>query len=368
MKNIVTVTIPGEQKKSYSIQIGHGIVPMIARQLRRQWKDCTIVVITDSTVRRLYGKDVARKIGATHLVSFPAGEKSKTATAKNFLDEQLLKKGCGRDTLIVALGGGVVGDMAGFVASTYLRGVPYIQVPTTLLAMVDSSIGGKTGIDTPYGKNMIGAFWQPSAVIIDTTFLATLPPMHIQNGLLEAIKMYLACDNKMSESMLGFLRSEGIAPRAAIQNIIRASLAAKAHIVQRDEKESGERMILNFGHTIGHAIEKVSDYSVPHGIAVGYGMLVETHISHELGILPSSALRTVTDVLSSVEIHRQALRKWGARAIIAATKHDKKRRGQQPLYVLLRDIGRPYRKNGAWAHPVPNSIVHKILFHLKAES
>ncbi|MBI4250232.1 3-dehydroquinate synthase [Candidatus Uhrbacteria bacterium] len=365
MKKSLRISIASENKKQYPILFGKvaQCLPQFLHTQKNRYR--SIVIITDSTVRRFYGntfptllRDNADQI---RLLSFPAGEKSKTATVKNFLDEQLLKKGCGRDTLIVALGGGVVGDMAGFVASTYLRGVPYIQVPTTLLAMVDSSIGGKTGIDMPYGKNMIGTFWQPSAVIIDTTFLATLPLRHVQNGLLEAIKMHLVCGVQYRG------RGSG-SSNDTIQNIIHGSLTAKARVVQRDEKESGERMILNFGHTIGHAIEKVSGYSVLHGIAIGYGMLVEAHISHELGILPSIALRKVNDILHSGGISSRALRKWDAHAIMAATKYDKKRRGQQPLYILLRDIGVVHHTKAAWAHPVSDSVVHKTLSNLKAES
>lgn len=361
MKHLL-MTIPSERKKSYPILFGSA-VPLLFSFLAKQ-NFSTLVVITDHTVRRLYGVAITRKLRTmnhrAHLFSFPNGEKSKTADVKNILDLALLKNNCGRNTLIVALGGGVTGDMAGFVASTYLRGVPYIQIPTTLLAMVDSSIGGKTGVDTPYGKNMIGTFWQPSAVIIDHSFLATLPAKHLQNGLYEAIKMHLVCDKKMAPLIDRFLMKK----RGAIIPLITAALTHKANIVERDEKESGERMILNFGHTIGHAVEKISDYTILHGIAIGYGMLVESHISHELGILSSSTLASITQLLNAAGIHQKALRKWNARAIIAATKHDKKRRDNQPLYVLLKDIGHVYRKGDAWAHPVSDAQVSSVIMKL----
>lgn len=363
MKKVTTVSIAAEQKKSYPIFVG-AAAPCIFRFLHTQGSSFgSVVIITDSTVRRLHAVSLQQTLmrlgNRAHLFSFPAGEKSKTAKTKNMLDSKLLGNKCGRDTLIIALGGGVVGDMAGFVASTYLRGVPYIQIPTTLLAMVDSSIGGKTGIDTPYGKNMIGSFWQPSAVIIDPSFLATLPQKHIQNGLLEIIKIHFVRRKEMGSSIRAFLHGKDTAIP-----LIEDALIQKARVVQRDEKESGERMILNFGHTIGHAIENVSGYTVLHGIAIGYGMLAEAHISHELGILPSSALASIIGLLGNAGIHQRALRKWDIRAIMAATKHDKKRRGGDPLYVLLRNIGVVYRNGNSWAHPVPDSIVKKVFVSL----
>ncbi|MBI2484437.1 hypothetical protein HYV71_04615, partial [Candidatus Uhrbacteria bacterium] len=197
-------------------------------------------------------------------------------------------------------------------------------------------------------------FWQPSAVIIDTAFLKTLPKRHIQNGMLEAIQMHL---------VIGTERP-GFQDPAHIRRSIRSSLSAKARIVQRDEKENGERMLLNFGHTIGHAIEKVSGYTVLHGIAVGYGILAEARIAHEIGLLSSDALERITLLLRSAGIAPATLRRWNARAIIAATKYDKKRYGGKPLYVLLRDIGSPYRKGAAWAHPVPDSVVYRSLAYI----
>ncbi len=338
---------------SYPIFIGRKQSAHLVSHIRKM-NVGTIVIITDTTVKKLYGlqlqKTLQKNFHRVLLVSFPAGEKYKTISQKNSLDRALLKGECGRDTVILALGGGVVGDMAGFVASTYMRGIPYIQIP--------SSIGGKTGIDTPYGKNLIGTFWQPDAVFIDLDFLSTLPGKHWQSGLMEAIKMSIITDPSMILPLIEVMRARS---GNNLKKIILKSITHKAKIVERDEKEGGERMILNFGHTIGHAIEKVSNYSVLHGIAVGLGMLVETRISHELGILSTPSLKQVENVLKNAGVDTKTLRKWSVNDIIAATRYDKKRQGKQVRYVLLEKLGKVYRKENKWAHPVSESIVRKAL-------
>ncbi|MBI4272740.1 3-dehydroquinate synthase [Candidatus Uhrbacteria bacterium] len=358
----LTIRIPSLPIRSYHISIGSDVVSTLVRMIQKNFHNHTIAIITDKTVRRLYGNALAfqlrKKINRVHLFSLPAGETFKNEGVKTLLDHGLLKKECGRNTLIIALGGGVVGDMAGFVASTYLRGVPYIQIPTTLLAMLDSSIGGKTGIDTTYGKNTIGTFWQPSAVLVNTSYLKTLSDDHWRSGLMEAVKISLTMRPEMQKSLRGVMKQRS---EIALRNIIRASLQEKARIVEKDEKEQGERMVLNFGHTIGHAIEKVSNYSILHGIAVGLGMLIEARISHELGILSTQSLKQVEGILKSAGVSTKALRKWKPRDIIAATKYDKKKQGDKPLYILLSEIGSIYKKDGAWAHPVRENVVKKVL-------
>ncbi len=362
-KNTLTIRIPAAPKKSYSILIGSDTLSALTSIIKKYFHDHTLAIITDATVKKLYGNTLQKKLQTVfvrvQLSSFPSGEKYKNEQTKKSLDHALLQKECGRNTLIIALGGGVVGDMAGFVASTYLRGVPYIQIPTTLLAMVDSSIGGKTGIDTTYGKNTIGTFWQPSAVIINTSYLETLSNDHWRSGLMEAVKISLAMRPNMQKSLIEVRQQRS---QTALREVILGSLEEKARVVERDEKEQGERMVLNFGHTIGHAIEKVSNYSVLHGIAVGLGMLVEARISHALNILPTSSLKLVEAIVQNVGVDTNALRKWEPRDIIAATRYDKKQRGGHPLYVLLKNVGSVHHKGNQWAHPVSDTIVQKA-FH-----
>lgn len=361
-KSTITLHVPPLPARPYSIIIGTDSLSSLMPILKKKFHSYTLAIVTDTTVQKLYGNDLQKKLqkvfSPVHLFSFSAGEIHKTQSTKTMLDHALLRKKCSRNTLILACGGGVVGDMAGYVASTYLRGVPYIQIPTTLLAMVDSSIGGKTGIDTEFGKNTIGAFWQPSAVIINTSYLKTLGHDHIRSGLMEAIKIYLTMRPGMKNSLKKVI---GERSETALQDVILSALEEKARIVEHDEKEQGKRMILNFGHTIGHAIERTSNYSLLHGIAVGLGMLVEARISHELGILSASSLEDIEDMLKTAGINKSLLQKWKPHDIIAATEYDKKKQDSKTLYVLLKRIGCILKKGGKWAHPVPPSIVTHAL-------
>jgi len=229
-------------------------------------------VLTDDNVGPLYAARVRDAIGApdrTTVLTVPAGEAHKTRDTWARLTDELLAAGFGRDSLIVALGGGVVGDVAGFVAATYMRGIPYIQVPTTLLAMVDASIGGKTGVDTPAGKNLVGAFHQPLAVVVDPNVLATLPRAHLRAGFAEVIKHGAIADEAYLERAVAAASDLGaLEPGSgAMIDLVSRSIEIKADVVRRDEREGGVRKILNFGHTIGHAVELLSDYSMLHGDA-----------------------------------------------------------------------------------------------------
>jgi len=233
-------------------------------------------VVTDDNVGPLYAERVSKAIGAerTTVSTVPAGEAHKTRDTWVRITDELLAAGFGRDSLIVALGGGVVGDVAGFVAATYMRGIPYVQVPTTLLAMVDASIGGKTGVDTPAGKNLVGAFHQPIAVIVDPTALATLPRAHLRAGFAEVIKHGAIADEAYLERAVAAASNLGSLDPAsdAMVDLVTRSIEIKADVVRRDEREDGLRKILNFGHTIGHAVELLSDYSILHGDAIALGM------------------------------------------------------------------------------------------------
>jgi 3-dehydroquinate synthase len=215
-------------------------------------------------------------------VTFPAGEWNKTRETWSALTDQLLAAGIGRDGAVVAVGGGVVGDVAGFVAATVLRGIPYVQVPTTLLAMIDSSIGGKTGVDTVHGKNLVGAFHQPRAVIADVNTLTTLPPVHRSAGMAEALKHGFIADAIYLESLVRDRDRILDAEPGALLETVRRSVEIKAAVVADDERELGRRAILNFGHTVGHAIETVCGYEILHGEAVAMGMIVEAELGKHL--------------------------------------------------------------------------------------
>lgn len=357
----IPVVIRSSKDRSYDLTIGRALTSNVVATVR-SLRPASCVVITDSHITKTHAvllkSRLARVIPKTFLLTIPHGERSKNQKTKTMLEHAMLKYQCGRDTVIVALGGGVVGDLAGFVAATYLRGIPYIQVPTTLLAMLDSSIGGKTGIDTAYGKNMIGAFWQPKHVIINVDYLQTLPTPQINAGLIEAVKMFMT----MEPSSLVLARRYHATHRwQDALPVIRQAILLKASVVSRDETEQAERMVLNFGHTIGHALEKLSGYRMHHGLAVGLGVLVESKIAQLKGILPKKDFECIQEILNEWNLPMNALRRYSASQIIAATKSDKKVRAGSPRYVLLEKMGKVYKDNKQFAHPVPDAIVKKAI-------
>lgn len=361
MSQHVQVSIPAAKSSSYSIHIGAGIIQELPKWLARHAKTRKLVVISDRTVMKHCGSLLlkALKGHAPLVITIPAGERSKSHAVKHDIEDQMFKKGCGRDSIVIAFGGGVVGDLAGYVAATYMRGVPYVQVPTTLLAMVDSSVGGKTGIDTPFGKNLIGAFWQPQVVMADTHFLKTLPKAHIVNGLIEAIKMALTHNATDFKYLLAHVDKALQGDPKVLSRIIQRAVATKAGVVGRDEKESNERMALNFGHTIGHAIEHLSDYRMMHGIAVALGILVEAQAAELMGLLSRQAVQTIEDLFARMTITPQALKTFRIDKILQATQLDKKTKVGQARYVLLQDLGRVYKDIMTYAHPVSDAVLRK---------
>ena len=249
------MTIPAQSETVYPIKIGEQVLLNPKAWLP---DDCLVkkmVIITDDHINTLYGPILVTALAEFKplLFTFLSGEISKTNKTKQTLEEQMLQQHCDRDTLILALGGGVVGDLAGFIAATYMRGIPYIQIPTSLLAMVDSSVGGKTGINTSQGKNVIGAFWQPRAVIMDTTCLMTLSEIQMINGLIEALKMFMThslADFNYVDTHLDRILNKDM---AALNHVVQQAVTIKISMVSLDEQDHGQRMTLNFGHTIGHA-------------------------------------------------------------------------------------------------------------------
>jgi 3-dehydroquinate synthase len=326
-----------------------------------------IVIITDHKVKQLYAlllQNALQNRGYNCLLlSFPAGEKYKNHKTKQMLETTMLQHSCRRDCLILALGGGVVGDVAGFIAATYHRGVAYIQIPTTLLAMVDSSIGGKTGINTPQGKNLIGAIYQPKRVIIDLHMLQSLPKKQLINGLIEAVKIFLTHDATSFQHCIDHLANILKKDPVILNQIITQAIKIKADIVRRDETEQAERALLNFGHTIGHALEKISHYRLLHGYAVAYGILVEATISMQLGLLTKSELLILKNFFKKIGIHGKDLQQYDIHAIINAMQADKKIRAGQVRFALLSAIGHAYYKNNHYLHPVDEQQVIQAFKH-----
>lgn len=353
--NKLRINLKSNQDNSYDVIIGRGLA--LAKLLP---KAARYMVITDSKVKKFYAGRLARSLKA-ELLFFSAGEKSKNRISKAKLEDQMTKLGCGRDTTIIALGGGVVGDLAGFVAATYMRGIPYVQIPTTLLAMVDSSVGGKTAIDTLQGKNLIGAFWQPKKVIIDLDYLDTLPQEHLINGLIEAIKIFLTHDQQMfgyvEKNLAKILKKD----KAVLQKIVERAIKIKAGVVERDEREKNERMVLNFGHTIGHAIEKLSGYKLLHGQSVALGILVEAKMARVLNVLAEDCYKRIEQLIKRLEINDGILKRYKVDSILEMLKIDKKSERGEARFVMLKDIGQVEVKNGSYVQKINNRVV-KLVF------
>jgi 3-dehydroquinate synthase len=309
-----------------------------------------IAIITDTNVGHLYGEKLAQKLGA-HLFSFQSCEENKTRRTKELLEDQMLEKKLGRDTLVIGMGGGIVTDMAGFIASTYSRGVPLILVPTTLLAMADAAIGGKTGVNTSHGKNLIGTFYQPDEIFMPLETLHSLPKREIRNGMVEMIKHALIADR----DYFNFLKESF--QRQNLRKAIKKSYTIKQSIVSQDEKESGKRRLLNFGHTVGHALEKVLNYQISHGLAVAIGILSESYMAMQLKLLPERAFEEVFHLFQKLEIRFD----FSPLEVMKAMEMDKKSLKNQPRFVLLSNIGAPLSFDGEYCRPVDAKIIESSL-------
>lgn len=319
-------------------------------------------MISDSNVAPLHAQPLARALGVPEEDCFnvPAGEASKSRAEWSRLTDVMLARGFGRDSVVVAVGGGVVGDLAGFVAATYMRGVPLIQVPTSLLAMIDAAIGGKTGVDTAAGKNLVGAFHQPLLVIVDPRTLETLPPAHFRNGLAEALKHAVITGARELEWLLNraprLLGSSG--PDAAVAaELVERNVRIKTAVVTRDEREGGVRKTLNYGHTIGHAIETTAGFSILHGECVAVGMRVEAMIAQALGVADETFAARVSDALRALELPLLPASPLDAEAVLAATRTDKKARAGMVEYALMSGVGAPVGRDTGYATAVPDEIV-----------
>jgi len=327
----------------YDIVIGLGLLSSVPRMLNASFPSGKMFLITDANVSRRYGRKFHRSLvlaGAQAvLFEVPAGEDSKNHKVAHSLQTRLLENGVHRDSLVIALGGGVVGDLAGYVAATILRGVKYIHIPTTLLAQVDSSIGGKVGINHPMGKNLIGAFHQPSAVFIDPGVLRTLSAMEFRNGLAEVVKIAAALDEDFFEQLerrATRLKKEN---STGLADIIKTAVGLKAGIVERDEKEHGIRKVLNLGHTLGHAIEAATKYTVPHGQAVAMGMVAEAMIARKMGLLKHKDYVRLVKLLACFRLPVRFPRSIDKRRFLEALALDKKSDSDGTGFVLLKSIG-----------------------------
>lgn len=336
----ITVNLKSATNNSYKVIIRNGITQQIPAHLEKLKLGDKYAIITDSKVGKLYGFAFTRFLKNNgincEIFSFSEGETSKNLKTIEHLAVQLLEKGFDRKDAIIALGGGVAGDAAGFLASIYMRGIPYIQIPTTLLAMVDSSVGGKTGVDLSEGKNLIGTFNQPKAVFIDTNYLKTLSKTQIRNGLAEIIKYGVIKDEKLFtfvEKNLSKILS--LEPKT-LNKIIEQSVDIKAKIVEKDEKENKERMLLNYGHTYGHIIEKLSGYKLLHGYAISIGMVLANKLAIEKNLLDKKSAERIKNLLMRANLPVATMK-------IPSLKNlstDKKKHGNIINFILPTKIGK----------------------------
>ncbi|MDA2920071.1 3-dehydroquinate synthase [Desulfobacterota bacterium AH_259_B03_O07] len=361
----IKVNLRKTEDNSYEIVIGKKLLKKIPLELKKNNLAHSYAIITDSNVSSIYGKKLIEQFKKskikTILISFPAGEKSKNRGTKVIIENEMLKAGMARDSAVIALGGGVVGDVAGFVAATFNRGIPYVQVPTTLVASVDSSIGGKTGIDTLYGKNLIGAFHQPYRVYIDVETLTTLDKKEIREGLAEIIKYCVIRDEKL----FGFIEKNmnkifSYRPEILIP-VIKKCCEIKGNIVELDEKESNLRKILNFGHTIGHAIENLLDYKITHGESISMGMITEGKIALQLGILKREDLERLHNLLKKAGLPTRFPVRMDLKKMMATMKLDKKARRGKIEMVLPKKIGEMSETKGNFAIKIANIQITKAL-------
>lgn len=336
MKEII-VELP---KDEYSIFIEKGLINIISSYIKELNKGNKLVLITDDNIQKLYGhtlKDQLVDNGfIVKMIVIKAGEASKSISTLQCIYEELLDFEITRGDYIITLGGGVVGDLGGFAAATYLRGIPFIQIPTTLLAQIDSSVGGKVAVNLPKGKNLVGSFYQPKAVFIDPNVLATLNRKYFNDGMAEVIKYACILDKDLFKRLMALSREELM---EQIEDVIYTCCNIKRKIVEQDEKDLGERMKLNFGHTLGHAIEKYFNYQrFTHGEAVAMGMFTITQKSEALGFTKSGATEQLQRILEKYHLPYK-MPSMDREEIIKIISLDKKNKGDYIELILLREIG-----------------------------
>lgn len=327
----------------YDILIEKGALRNIGDWLNELWSPQKVAIISDTRVAKLYGDQVVTKLNEAgfevSLMIVPEGEGSKSLTQAATLYEQLAKESFTRSDGIVALGGGVIGDLAGFVSSTYMRGIHFVQVPTSLLAQVDSSIGGKTGVNTATAKNLVGTFYQPDGVLIDPDVLTTLEPRRIREGIAEIVKSAAIADATFWEELASYQDEFDLVAHA--ESVIIQALKVKQKVVEEDEFDNGSRLILNFGHTIGHAIEKSAGYGVvSHGEAVAIGMALISQAAVKQKTMPENTDKKIIEMLKKfhLPISKDGL-ELENETLLKAVSNDKKTRGKQLKIILLETIG-----------------------------
>jgi len=329
------------EERSYDIHVGSGVLARAGELIQAATGSPIGFVITHPIVNRHHGEALGKGLGdlARQTILVPSGERQKSLRRAAALWDELLSRGADRRSVVVAFGGGVIGDLAGFVAATYMRGIPYVQVPTTLLAQVDSSVGGKVAINHPKGKNLVGAFYQPCLVLADATVLTTLRARDYRAGLAEVVKHAVIADAGMFDWLAQNARAAARREPSAVSYMVRRSCEIKADVVRRDEREAGLRAMLNFGHTVAHALESLGGYrAFRHGEAVSVGMAAAVRIAQRMRLLPAEEGQRVEGLLATLGLPTR-ISSVPVVDIVKAMRSDKKAVAGSPRFVLPRAIG-----------------------------
>lgn len=349
--------------EEYQIEIGTGILNSQVPFLKSL--NSNIVIITDDVIAPLYGQKFKEYLISYNLevflFSFLNGEHNKTRETKEQLEDQMFQQLLGRDTCIIAMGGGVVTDLVGYIAATYCRGIPLVMIPTSLLGMVDACIGGKTGVNVPYGKNMLGCIYQPKKVIIDLNTLKSISKKEISNGAVEMIKHGMIADKDFFEMLEANVENISDLNPAILEEAIFESCRIKTKIIEEDEKEKGKRQLLNAGHTFGHALELVTNHSISHGEAVGIGLIVESYMALNLGILDERSFERIKEILVNYKLPLRLPQNFEIKTILDAMALDKKSLGGKPRFVLIQGIGIPLKFESSYCTHVKESLIIKAI-------
>ena len=324
-------------------------------------KKSDVFVVADENVTNLYGdefKDLLRKNKIKfHMISLPAGEVSKTREMKSFLEDKLIQFGAVKDSLLIAFGGGVISDLVGFTAATYMRSVSYFIIPTSLIGIVDASIGGKVAVNTPDAKNMIGAFYSPEQIFCEPKFLETLPKREFRAGFMEVIKYGLIWDRNLF----------GAIYRNNYSGYLKRSIEIKKEIVERDPTEKGLRRILNYGHTIGHAIEVINNYQILHGEGLWCGLLIESHLSYKMKLLSKESFFKIVSLLTRKDIVIDCGKEIELQNLHNIVGHDKKSKDAKPRFVMISEIGKTVSFDGDYCTFVTKEMLDESLKWFKNE-
>ncbi|OQY06323.1 MAG: 3-dehydroquinate synthase [Planctomycetales bacterium 4572_13] len=359
------VKVPAVAESAYAITIGRGMLGRLWGQIRDRWPALNPFIVTDAElVKAGHLKTLLGNESVPSFVIEPAGEVSKHIQTVVAIVEEMEKNILGRDSIVVSLGGGTVGDIAGFAAAIFKRGVPVIQIPTTTVSQADSSVGGKTGVDSSVSKNAFGAFWQPEAVYIDVETLMTLDDRQYRAGLVESVKHAAIRDKDYFEFFETNINAILDKDMAVLEKIAYTNCRIKAEVVAEDPTEKNLRRILNYGHTIGHAVESASGFELLHGESVGIGMIAAGKIEQRLGLVADNRLERIKELLLKLGMPTTIPTALDKQRLIELLRKDKKAVGSWPRFILLESLGTTFCKEGQWAHEVSQDTVEKCLDEL----